>query len=292
MLRYIPVQEFVWFLLTVAGAIGGLAFSELGWHKPVIDYSRATATDFFELKFYDVGVYRSKMAEPVLTAYSTFRWLSFIACTIAGAIVGSLAGYLLIRFAFRYNPVYDPKENSNNKLKRPISQILFGTLGLSIILGAFLWGNHLLGFIYGVVYAVAALAPVGLLLRLLVWNEQPLVLPSIIVVAFAACLGYLYICPTAFSPDMQHYIDMQASDRAIRKELGTLFASDQAFSNLSASTSHLKAVCVTIYGSVPNRATLDRLRGRITNECKEIQLSSLNWDVTLQENGLHVTGRE
>jgi hypothetical protein len=155
---------------------------------------------------------------------------------------------------------------------------------------AFLRGDHLLGFEYGVTYAFIAVGLLWFLARALVLPERPSLVGAAAVVVFALPVGFVMAFPASVNPDVQRFINKQADDRAARQELAAVFASDTAFRDLSVSTTHLKIVNVTVRGPLPGRPDLDRLRARIAGECRVLKRCPLHWDVTLRDSGQRVEG--
>lgn len=296
LLQCFPLVETIWFVLTFAVAIGGVIFTECGWSEPVIDFTKATAADFFEVKFYNTTVYSSKSAEHVRQVYPIIRWASFIVCTVLGSLLGAAIGYLLYRMTTRKEPSteFDASKHAKCiKTKRLVARFVFAIFSFALVATAFLWGNYLLGFIYGVGYGILAAALLYILAQLLVFKKKPLLIPLVLVIVLSVMAGYLMVRPTAFSPDLQYLIDIQASDRKVRRELTTVLASDPAFSDLSISTMQTKWVNVTIHGLLKDIATFHRLRGRIVSECPEVdQWSILDWDVQLREERQRISGRD
>lgn len=147
---------------------------------------------------------------------------------------------------------------------------------------AFLRGHYLLGVAGGLSYAVITACILWLFARYLTQARRPSPLQVVALFALSLPIGFVLACPTSVSPDLQHFIDKQATDRAARRELAVVFASDPSYGDLSVSTTHLKVVNVTIRGSLSTRTDLDRLRGRIITECPTLKLCFLHWDVMLQ----------
>lgn len=96
--------------------------------------------------------------------------------------------------------------------------------------------------------------------------------------------------PAAVSPDLQVFIDKQATDRAVRRELAVVFATDPAYADLVVSTTHLKTVLVTVHGSVSSRPDWVRLRARLAAECPAVQQCGLHWDVRVRDTGDRLHG--
>ena len=180
------------------------------------------------------------------------------------------------------------------KAKAVMTRLGATMLCLALIAAAFLRGNHLLGFSVGIFYALVA--------GVFCWfcgqsymREGRLTLTGMVAMAFILLvIGFVMAFPAAVNPDVQHFIDDQATDRTARAELKRVFGSDPAFRRLSISTIHLKVVNVTIYGALPSRRDLDRLRERVINECRTLKLCPLHWDVTLRDTNevIHGLDRE
>ncbi len=167
-----------------------------------------------------------------------------------------------------------------------------GFLALSLSVGtvSFFLGNYLLGLPGGVAYVLIAVCLLGLLASSTVLTDKPSRVKAALVIALSIPVGYFMINPAALSPDVQHIIDMHATDRQMRRELAKVFAGDPGFRNLSISTTHLKAVNIDIRGILTDRADLDRLRQRITTECPAVSLRTLHWDVFLSNTAQRLTG--
>jgi hypothetical protein len=173
---------------------------------------------------------------------------------------------------------------------RPIARLLFAATAVGAVVAAFLRGNYLLGVGCGVVYAAIAIALVWLLARSRTTAGRVSVPRATLVALFALPVGYAMAFPASINPDVQVFIDKQATDRRARAELAIVFASDPAYSGLSVSSVHLKVVNLTIQGSLSTRADLDRLRSRIGGECPALGECFLHWDVTLRDTGRRVDG--
>jgi len=110
------------------------------------------------------------------------------------------------------------------------------------------------------------------------------------VVLFALPVGYAMAFPASVNPDVQVFIDKQATDRRARAELAAVFASDPAYRDLSVSSIHLKVVNVTVHGSLSTRADLQRLRSQIAPACRTVGVGFLHWDVSLRDTGERLSG--
>lgn len=173
---------------------------------------------------------------------------------------------------------------------RSIARALFATAGIAAIVVAFLRGNYLLGLGCGGLYAAIAAAIVWLFVR----SRTPVGGVSVVragfVAAFALPVGYAMAFPASLNPDMQVFIDKQATDRRARVELAAVFASDAAFRDLSVSSVHLKVVNITVHGSLGSRTDLERLRSLIAPKCRAAGVGFLHWDVSLRDSRQHVSG--
>jgi hypothetical protein len=156
-------------------------------------------------------------------------------------------------------------------------------LAAGLGVAAYLRGDWLLGPLCGAVYGATGLLFVRLLARCRFPARAALL-------AGALPLGYAMAFPAAINPDMQVFIDKQAVDRAVRRELAAVFASDPAFRRLSVRTDHLKVVNVLIGGSLPSRVEFRRLRDRVAAECPTAGGCPLHWDVTLDDSGERFRG--
>ncbi len=167
---------------------------------------------------------------------------------------------------------------------RTVRRVLFVAAGVALCVAAFLRGNFLFGLEWGVLYVLVALGLLCLLARCRTPAGR-LSPPRVAVVgALAVAVGLAMAWPTAVNPDVQVFIDKQAVDRAARSELAAVFATDAAYESLWVSSVHVKAVNVTVRGSLGTRAELDRLRARIIRECPEVTRGGcvLHWDVMLR----------
>jgi hypothetical protein len=163
-------------------------------------------------------------------------------------------------------------------------------LCLALIAAAFLRGNHLLGFSVGVFYALVAGVFCWFCGQSYTREGRPSLIGMVGIAFIPLVIGFVMAFPAAVNPDVQHFIDDQATDRNARAELKRVFSSDSAFRRLSISTIHLKVVNVTIYGALPSRRDLDRLRERVINECPTLNLCPLHWDVTLRDTNEEIDG--
>jgi hypothetical protein len=177
---------------------------------------------------------------------------------------------------------------------RPVERILFAVAGGALCAVAYARGNYLLGPRCGVTYAAVALG----LLWLLAGSRTPAGKLSLVRIAWVTAralpAAFVMAWPASINPDVQHFINKWAVDRAARAELATVFASDPAYRDLSVSTVHLKVVNVTVRGSLDTRRDLDRLRAQIIRDCPTVDRCVLHWDVTLRDSGERIdeTDRE
>lgn len=154
--------------------------------------------------------------------------------------------------------------------------------GAVFVMGAYLRGEFLLGRRAGVVYALVAILATGLILRAAVARPlQAQQLMSRCVFTFLVSLAFAF--PTVLNRDLQHFVDLQATNRAIRSELKSVFAADKAFGNLAIETTQRKCVCVTVSGSVASAADFDRLRTCVSSECPSVEKVLIHWEVSIGE---------
>ncbi len=157
------------------------------------------------------------------------------------------------------------------------------------ILAAFVRGSHLLGTGAGLLYAFVAILVSFLFVQTL--SHTPVSrLRLWLLLMFAIPVSLAFTFPTYLNSDVQYFVDDQATDRNVRHELATLFASDSAFVDLGVSTTHQKIVCVEIFGELPTRADLDRLRDRLAGECPTLDRCALCWTVEVREGRKRING--
>jgi len=175
-----------------------------------------------------------------------------------------------------------------------IARLAASMLCLALIAAAFLRGNHLLGFSVGIFYALVAGVFCWFCGQSYMREGRPSLTGMVAMAFILLVIGFVMAFPAAVDPDVQHFIDDQATDRNARAELKHVFGSDPAFRRLSISTIHLKVVNVTICGALPSRRDLDRLRERVIRECRTLKLCPLHWDVTLRDTNevIHGLDRE
>jgi hypothetical protein len=173
-----------------------------------------------------------------------------------------------------------------------VARILFAAVGIALSAVAFLRGNYLLGTAWGVLYAATTLGLLWLLARSLASGRSLLLVRVALATALSLAVGFMMAWPASVNPDVQHFIDKQAVDRAARADLATVFASDPAYRGLSVSTFHLKPVNVTVRGTLGTRSDLDRLRARIVAECPALTRGGcvLHWDVTVRDPAQRIHG--
>lgn len=174
----------------------------------------------------------------------------------------------------------------NRKAKMQLAAWLaFAAFGTILVVVAYLWGDDLFGFEGGIAYVAVAAGILSLFARSFATPGKPSLVRAAVIAALAVPVGFALASPASINPDVRHVIEQQAIDRAARAELAAVFASDPAFGDLSASTQQLKVVWVTIRRTLGARADLDRLRGRIEDECPAMKKCSLSWDVALRKPG-------
>jgi hypothetical protein len=173
---------------------------------------------------------------------------------------------------------------------RLVARLALVTLSTVLVASAFLRGSYLLGFGCGMIYVAITVGLLWLLARSVVLTERPSLVRAAAITALSLPVAFAMAYPASINPDVQHFINKHATDRAARKELIALFASDPAYSELSISTAHLKVVNITIRGSLNDWSDLYRLRTRIAGECRVLNHCPLHWDVTLREPAQRIEG--
>ncbi|QDU45177.1 hypothetical protein Mal52_36670 [Symmachiella dynata] len=166
-----------------------------------------------------------------------------------------------------------------------IPRLAFALAGVALISVAFLRGNYLLGLGCGIAYVFVTTAAIWLFAQSLARKQRASRICAITIAILSVPIGLVMAFPAAINSDIQYFIDSQATDRTVRAELKQVFASDPVFSNLSLSTRHLKALNVTISGTLPTRNDLERLRNRILTECPTLKRCALHWNLTLHDSG-------
>src|SRR5687767_7837098 len=106
---------------------------------------------------------------------------------------------------------------------RLIARLVFAAFSVALIAIAFLRGNYLLGIEFGVMYAVIGFGVSWYLARSLVLTEKPSLIRAAAIVVLSLPLAIVMADPAAINPDVQVFIDKQATDRAARRELRALF---------------------------------------------------------------------
>jgi hypothetical protein len=174
---------------------------------------------------------------------------------------------------------------------RTDARLVFAAIAAAAVAVAFLWGDYLLGFVVGILYAALTGALLGLFARSLLLTEKPSLVGAVVAIALSLPLAVLMARPTAAIPDLNHFIAQQADGRAASKELAAVFASDPAYGRLSVSTAWGgKVADVTVRGRLNDHPDLVRLRSRIFGECPMLENCYLSWDITLREPAQRVKG--
>ena len=155
---------------------------------------------------------------------------------------------------------------------------------------AVLRGNYLFGLAGAITYSLLLAGLIWLFAQSFNRKGKAARIQTIAVTILAVAIGYALAVPATVNPDVQHFINKQATDRSVRGELKRVFESDPEFSDLSISTTHLKVVNVTIHGTLPTLDDVQRLRKRITNECPTLELCPLHWNIRLRAMNEHVDG--
>lgn len=160
--------------------------------------------------------------------------------------------------------------------------LFLGTASV-LCIAAFLRGNYLLGPWYASLYVVVTLGLLWLLFRSFTHTSRPSLARLSLVLVSCLLAGFAMAFPAAINPDMQVFIDHEASARTARAELAKVFAADLAFGDLSANSVVLRAVTITVQGSLAKRADFDRLRSRVVEECPALTRCFLRWEITIHD---------
>jgi len=175
---------------------------------------------------------------------------------------------------------------------RRVVRILFAAVGIGLSTVAFFRGSYLLGPAWGVIYVAITIGLLWIFARSLPPTGNLSLVRVAVFTALSLAVGYVMGWPASVNPDLQHFIDKQAVDRAARAELAAVFASDPIYGDFSVSTVHLKPVNVTVRGALGTRADLERLRARTIAECPALTQGGcvLHWDVTLRDPAQRIDG--
>ena len=176
----------------------------------------------------------------------------------------------------------------NRIVRQPIVQVTAGMVGAVVAISAYLRGEYLLGSGYGLTCALASVGLLWLVVRSFPVAGRPSRIRVLAVGILSLVIGYALAYPASVNPDMQHFIDMQAIERAARAELTAVFTADPAFGNLIISTGHRKVVGVEVSGSLAYRVDFDRLRRRIAAECPTLSRCVLHWKIQLRADGTSI----
>ena len=176
--------------------------------------------------------------------------------------------------------------NNRTRLARAAISVL--TIALMII--AFSRGNYLLGIQVGIAYVLVVAGLLWLLLESFRRKGMVAVIQKSVLSLLAIPIGFALAFPASINPDVQHFVNKQATDRNVREELKRVFGSDSAFGDLSISTTHLKVVNVTICGSLPTRDHMKRLHESLVSDCPTLKLCPLHWDIRLHDTNEWLKG--
>jgi len=162
-----------------------------------------------------------------------------------------------------------------------LAQLTIGLVAIALTAVAILRGNYLFGLAGAFPYSLASAGLIAMFAQSFKRKGKAAGLQVIAVTLVAVPIGYVLAFPAEINPDVQIFIDMQATNRSVRAELKRVFKSDPAFGDLSTFITHLKVVNVTICGVMPAREDMRRLRKRIADECPTLELCLLHWNVRL-----------
>jgi len=159
---------------------------------------------------------------------------------------------------------------------------LIGSTAIMLVL--FFRGQHLLGQSTGILYATIVFA-----IALIGYRNLYVQAPSSIVIVlysiFATVSVAIMFSPATFSPDVQRFIDKQATDRNVRAELTTLIGANTDYTDIVIETKHLKVVFVSISGTVPSRPAIDQLLADLSR-LEFVRYCSLRGRVIARDTGV------
>lgn len=159
---------------------------------------------------------------------------------------------------------------------------LLGLFAIGHAIAAYARGAWLFGSAIAVVYAVISLFTVGLLGQAILKAEDS---GSQVVsrAVFLAFVSFVLAFPALINPQVQHFIELQNTDRHIRNELSKVLNGDPAFRSVAIATLKRKCVCVEISGSVPSGDDYTRLRSQVSSQCPTVANVLIDWDVEISK---------
>jgi len=168
----------------------------------------------------------------------------------------------------------------NPKTTSPRSPLLLLLFAVGFAIMIFARGAWLFGSSIGVVYAIVALFTAGLFGQALL-NSADSGSQVVSRGVFLIFVSFVLTFPSIVNPQVQHFIDLQATDRRIRAELSKAIDADPAFRHVVIETQKRKCVCVEISGSVSSHDDYDRLRSQVSSKCPTIANVLIDWDVAI-----------
>jgi len=173
-------------------------------------------------------------------------------------------------------------------------RFLLATVALLAVAVAFLRGDYLFGVGWGIAYAAMSIALIWLLTRRRSSSSRGSFARVTFTTLLAMAATYAMAFPASISPSLHRIIDEHTTVRRARKELAAVFASDDAYSDLSMSSSNRKVIAITVHGSLSS-ADLERVRSRIRAECPVFERRRavwLVWDVFVKDFGWRRRGHD
>lgn len=170
----------------------------------------------------------------------------------------------------------------NQRSSSKLAVLLFGLFALCHTVAAFARGSWLFGPAIAVVYAVVSLVTVGLL-GLAILNAEDTGSQVVSRAVFLLIVSFVLAFPALINPQMQHFINLQETDRQICLELSNVVHGESAYRNVMIATLKRKCVCVEISGSVPSNADYDRLRSQVSSQCPTVADVLIDWDVAISD---------
>lgn len=156
-------------------------------------------------------------------------------------------------------------------------------ISAAVVCAVFFRGNYLLGASTGITFAIISFGIAAIGYRNLIAMR-----PSRIVVVFYSLFAIscfiVMFTPSSFSPTLQHFINKQAADRTARAEIAALIRGDAEYRDIRIEVQQLKAVFVSIKGTVPHRGAVDRLIADLS-QLDFTRYCSLHGLITIRDTG-------
>ena len=170
-------------------------------------------------------------------------------------------------------------------------RVVRSCVAAGLAIAAFARGKYLLGWDAGVVYAVVSIGFIVPLMRA-EQGPRPALWQRTFSVISAVVVGVVIFFPTLVISDVEIFVQKQATDRAVRADLQTLFTSNPQYSELSVTTQHLKTVVVMVFGTVENCDLIDNLAGDLKTVSQRQALAVVQWEVTCRDTNATISSND